>query len=53
MLATRHAVGTVGGVTEWARIAMLTSGRDPHQLRLRWARMAEMVAVVASALPPP
>jgi hypothetical protein len=29
------------------------TGRDLHQPRLRWARMAEMVAVVASALPPP
>jgi hypothetical protein len=29
------------------------TGRDAPQPRLRWARMAEMVAVVASALPPP
>jgi hypothetical protein len=29
------------------------TGRNAHQPRLRWARMAEMVAVVASALPPP
>jgi hypothetical protein len=28
-------------------------GTDAHQPRLRWARMAEMMAVVASALPPP
>ena len=28
-------------------------GSDAHQPRLKWARMAEMVAVVASALPPP
>jgi hypothetical protein len=29
------------------------TGRNAHQPRLRWARMAEMVAVMASALPPP
>jgi hypothetical protein len=29
------------------------TGREARQPRLRWARMAEMVAVVASALPPP
>ena len=60
-------VGAVGGVTEWTRIATRASarravatfnsvgvtGRNAHQPRLRWARMAEMVAVVASALPPP
>jgi hypothetical protein len=33
MLATRHAVGTVGGVTEWARIAMLTSAGRVQQCR--------------------
>ena len=45
MASARRSVATFNslGVT----------GRDARQPRLRWARMAEMVAVVASALPPP
>jgi hypothetical protein len=48
----------IGGMAS-ARLPVATfnsvgvTGRDAHQPRLRWARMAEMVAVVASALPPP
>jgi hypothetical protein len=65
MLAAGHAVGNRWrrhgmGADRHAdvdRFATFNSvgvtGRNAPQRRLRWARMAEMVAVVASELPPP
>ena len=46
MFATRHAVGTVSGVTEWARIAMLTSAG-----RVQRCRAPVMDPVLLLALP--
>jgi hypothetical protein len=45
MASARRSVATVNSVG--------VTGEDAHQPRLRWARIAEMVAVLASALPPP
>jgi hypothetical protein len=49
--ADRHAA--VSPTTVAAFNSVGVTRRNAHQPRLRWARMAEMVAVVASALPPP